>query len=199
MTPHETLKNLKKMSSTRVQATLDAIFETCQEQLDSGYNDFSYSTISRLGVKRGVPKSQSIRNVTGKHYRALIDSFSNSNTSKKKFKITNRKDAWIDEIEDHKIKLLVQIQASELLESKKLLKELIPPNMEIHVFDKQIHQSITPFNNPERRALNYLVSNDFLDKWNFKLGEHGDILDSNNNTVFKVATIDAINKALECL
>jgi len=35
-----------------------------------------------------------------------------------------------------------------------------------------------------------------MEKWEFKIGERGDVVDSNGKKVFKVATIDAIKKSL---
>ncbi len=65
ITPEEVLSQLKKKASSRVQSSLEAVFTICKEQQERGLNDFSYSTIARLGKGRGVPAAQSIRNKTG--------------------------------------------------------------------------------------------------------------------------------------
>ena len=44
-----------------------------------------------------------------------------------------------------------------------------------------------------------MKSDEFLNKWEFKLGKRGDVIDGNGKKVFKVATIDAIDKALKYL
>lgn len=54
-------------------------------------------------------------------------------------------------------------------------------------------------NEQERRALEYIVSAKFLDRWNLQANEFGELVNQSNQPVFKVATIDAIKKALEYL
>jgi len=196
MTPEGTLNQLKAISSPRTQRTLDTIFEVCKEQYDLGICDFSYATISRIGKKRGVPSAQSIRNKTGEHYRALIQAFEKNTITRKPIKKPKGRDAWIDEIKDPRLKLLVQIQASKLSEANKLIKEIIPPDAEIYVYDNQGHPTTGKLNNLERQALEYIISDEFMEKWEFKIGERGDVVDSNGKKVFKVATIDAIKKSL---
>ncbi|EGU31131.1 hypothetical protein VII00023_20065, partial [Vibrio ichthyoenteri ATCC 700023] len=65
LSPELVLTQLKRKASSRIQNSLDAVFTICQEQQDRGLNDFSYSTVARLGKGRGVPAAQSIRNKTG--------------------------------------------------------------------------------------------------------------------------------------
>lgn len=199
MSPEETLKYLKKKASPRTHRTLDAIYDVCIEQVERNIHDFSYATIAKLGKNRGVPQAQSIRNKTGEHYRALIRSFEDNSPIKKPSQKPKTKDAWIDDIKDPRLKLLVQIQASELAEAKKMLKEIIPPDTEIRIYDHQVPPGGHKLTEPERRALNYMKSDEFLNKWEFKLGKRGDVIDGNGKKVFKVATIDAIDKALKYL
>lgn len=196
--PSEVLKHLKSISSSRSHETLDAIFEICSEQVERGIIDFSIATVSRLGHKRGVPRAQSIRNKTGENYRALIHSFINClpKNSLSKPKAT---DAWIDDIKDLKLRLLVQIQASQLAEAQRTVREIVPPGLEIRVDDRGGAGAAQKLNAIERRALEYLISEDFLHQWGYTLGEFGDVMDSNNSKVFKPGTVDAIRKALESL
>lgn len=65
---------------------MTAIYDICMEQQERGIYDFSISTIAKLGCKRRVPQAQSIRNKTGEKYRALIQAFADSTSSKKKLK-----------------------------------------------------------------------------------------------------------------
>ena len=74
MNPEELLNKLKHGSSLKIQQSLDAIYEVCIEQQERGIQDFSVSTIANLGFNRGVPKAQSIRNMTGEKYRATSKS-----------------------------------------------------------------------------------------------------------------------------
>ena len=195
MTPEETLHHLKNITTSRTHRSLDAIYDVCKEQYDNGIYDFRISRIALLGEKRGVPKAQTIRNKTGEHYRTLIHSFSKGYTYKKQAHNSSKK-TWIDEITDLRIKLLVQCQAAELAEAKRTLNEIIPPNMEIRVYDKQSPDLDYKLNSLEKSALEYLLSEDFLQRWDFHIGEYGDILNANGEKVFKPATIDALKKAI---
>lgn len=202
MQPEELLELLKKDSSSKIQQSLDAIFEVCKEQQERGINDFSVSTISRLGFKRGVPKAQSIRNKTGEKYRALIQVFSDNTTQTKNKYVANKSDEdWISEIQNPKHLLLVRMLVSELKEAKQMLAEIIPPKQRIDIYD---HKSSAPdeymkLTEQEERAFKYLLSNEFQMKWNLKPTVYGELIDEENKPVFKVATLDAIRKALEYL
>ena len=200
MTPKQLLEKLKEDASDKTKETLDAIYQICQEQQDRGVNEFSVSTISRLGHKRGVPKPQSIRNKSGENYRALIQIFADYSPTKGLVKPSKKDNDWIEEIANPKHKLLVRIQASEIKAAQQQLQEIIPPNTRINVYD---YKNATPadikLNDQERRALEYLVSPIFQKKWNFHPNEYGELVDGNNTPVFKVATLDAIKKALEHL
>jgi hypothetical protein len=198
MTPEETLDNLKKTVSSRSLRSLDAIYEVCKEQLETGVNDFSFSTIAKIGEKRGVPRAQSIRNKTGESYRILINSFAKS-TNNKPLKVSRKEEDWIERIEDPNTKLLVRIQAAELKDAQKLIKEFVPINTVIEVNDFSGEKSDFRLSNLERRALEYLLSPDFQEKAQLTIGDQGQFLTSDGKIMFKVATLDAIKKALEFL
>lgn len=199
MSPEETLTHLKATISARCHKALDAIFAVCQEQVQRGLNDFSYATISRLGVKKGVPKAQSIRNKTGDSYKSLIKAFVDSVPDKKIRKNNTKTDSWIDEIRDPKLKLLVAIQASELKEARRMLREIVPPGLEIVIDDRTRIYTEQRFSDSERSALEYILSKDFMSEWKFSEGKRGEIVDADGNRAFKVATTDAIRKALRYL
>lgn len=136
MSPLELLESLKKDSSNKVQESLDAIYEICQEQTERGLSDFSIATIARLGYKRGVPKAQSIRNKTGEKYRALIQAFiDNSAPNRALKKLSQTDNDWISEIDNPKHQILVRILASELKEAKQMINEMIPPKQRIEIYD----------------------------------------------------------------
>lgn len=203
MSPFELLESLKKDSSNKVQESLDAIYEICQEQTERGLSDFSISTIARLGYKRGVPKAQSIRNKTGEKYRALIQAFIDSSTPNRALKKLSQTDNdWISEIENPKHQILVRILASELKAAKQMVNEMIPPKQRIEIYDHSpIVQTKAPFklNEIEIRALQYLLSKEFQKEWRLTPTDQGALLNEEKKLVFKVATLDAIHKALENL
>ncbi|NNG81334.1 gamma-mobile-trio protein GmtX [Acinetobacter sp. ANC 5378] len=196
------LNQLKKDSSSKVQQSLDAIFEVCKEQQERGINDFSISTIAHLGYKRGVPKAQSIRNNTGKKYKTLIQAFANTaQQSKTKYDINKSDEDWISEIQNPKHLLLVRILASELKEARQMLQEIIPPKQRIDIYDHKssLVMGDMKFTEQEERALKYLLSGEFQKKWNLKPTTYGELIDEDQKPVFKMATLDAIRKALEYL
>ncbi|MGO2318085.1 gamma-mobile-trio protein GmtX [Vibrio casei] len=204
ITPEQVLSQLKKKASFRVQNSLNAVFTICKEQQERGLSDFSYSTIARLGKGRGVPAAQSIRNKTGESYRTLIDSFNSSikdkprqarNTSKGKMH------AWIDELDDPVVKLQANILYAQKKEAERLLNEVLPINQVIEVFDNvDVSAASIKLTDLERSALEYLISSEFLRRHQLELGKNGSIVSSDTQkSFFRVATIDAIKKALQNL
>lgn len=200
MSPKELLEKLKPTVSSKKQRTLDVIYEICIEQVERGVPDFSAATISRLGFKRGAPKAQSIRNKSGEHYRALLKAFMVQHSSVGKPPTKPRRvDDWITEIKDPKLKMLVKIQAADLAKAKKMIKEIIPPGLEIYVDDRGMPSTEHKLNSSERRALEYSLDKQFLLDNGFVLGKYGDVLNSDGKKVFKPGTLDAMKKALEYL
>lgn len=201
MSPTEVLEKLKLAASPKVQETLNAIFEVCTEQQKRGIDDFSVSTIAKLGFRRGVPKAQSLRNKSGEKYRALISSFADNTTKKHITKLSKTEESWVEEISNPKHKLLVNILLSELKATKNHLEEIIPPNTRIDIYD---HKSNKPsedskLTTQERRALEYIISSSFQKKWGLKPNKYGELIDGSNQPIFMIATIDAIKKALDNL
>lgn len=199
MNPQELLNRLKVGASAKQSKTLDAIFLVCQEQIDRGASDFTYATISRIGAGRGVPKAQSIRNRSGEVYQALIKGFAEISESSHKPRKRKSADAWIDEITDPKTRLLVSKQQAELNEAKRLVREIVPPGTTIVIDDRRGGLSRHRLSDVERRALEFLASDEFLKEWGYVAGDRGEVVDSQGNRLFKPGTIDAIKKALEYL
>ena len=195
MTPEEMLAHLKE-KAPRQQETLDAVFTVCQEQVEREVADFSFATIARLGAGRGVPKVQSIRNKTGDNYRSLIKCFEGSKGVRKRVPKEKSADAWVDEIEDPRLRLMANITLSKLAEAERLNKELIPPGMEIRIDDRVGSQSEYRLTPVERRAIEHLMSEDFLIAWHLKLGGKGSVVDEQGKVVFKPGTLDALTKIL---
>ncbi|MGR5422433.1 gamma-mobile-trio protein GmtX [Vibrio sp. PNB22_4_1] len=204
ITPEQVLSQLKKKASPRVQNSLEAVFTICKEQQERGLNDFSYSTIARLGKGRGVPAAQSIRNKTGESYRTLIASF-NSGTKDQPRPVRNTSKgkmyAWIDELEDPVVKLQANILYAQKKEAERLLNEVVPINQVIEVFDNvDVSVASIKFTELERSALEYLISSEFLRRHQLELGKNGSIVSiETQKSFFHVATIDAIKKALQNL
>jgi hypothetical protein len=201
MKPDELLEKLKETATPRAGKTLDAIYEICCEQEQRGLDDFSVATIARLGHKRGVPKAQSLRNKTGEPYRALLRCFEEQHRSDESEIRDKGEDDWIEEIQNPKHRLLARIQASELAAANKKLRNFVPPGTRIEVRDhqNQAFDEERALNNLERRALEHLVSDEFLGKWDFSISEYGEIVDNTGTVVLRAATVDAVKKALTYL
>lgn len=197
------LETLKQDSSSKVQESLEAIYEICLEQKERGLTDFSIATISRLGHKRGVPKAQSIRNKTGEKYRALIQSFSDTIEPQKMLqKVSKTEEDWISEISNPKHQILVRILASELKEAKQIINEMIPPKQRIEIYDHKFETysaSTFKLTELEIRALRHLLTVEFQKEWHLSETGYGGLVNEQNKTVFKSGTLDALRKALEQL
>lgn len=198
MSPQQLLDRLKSGASARQSKTLDAVYAVCQEQVDRGASDFSYATISRIGADRGVPKAQSIRNRSGEAYQALIKCFAEITASNQQRKHKST-DAWIDEIADPKIRLLVSKLQAELIETKRLVRAIVPPGTTIVVDDRRGGLSQHRLSEVERRALEFLASDEFLKEWGYVAGDRGEVIDSQGNRKFKPGTIGALRKSLQYL
>ncbi|CAH1601429.1 conserved hypothetical protein [Vibrio jasicida] len=204
ITPEEVLSQLKKKASSRVQSSLEAVFTICKEQQERGLNDFSYSTIARLGKGRGVPAAQSIRNKTGESYRTLIASFNSSTKDQPRSARSTSKGkmhAWIDELDDPVVKLQANILYAQKKEAERLLNEVVPINQVIEVFDNvDVSVASIKLTELERSALEYLISSEFLRRHQLELGKNGSIVSTDTQkSFFPVATLDAIKKALQNL
>lgn len=204
ITPEEVLSQLKKKASSRVQNSLEAVFTICKEQQERGLNDFSYSTIARLGKGRGVPAAQSIRNKTGESYRILIASFNSSTKDQPRSARSTSKGkmhAWIDELDDPVVKLQANILYAQKKEAERLLNEVVPINQVIEVFDNvDVSVASIKLTELERSALEYLISSEFLRRHQLELGKNGSIVSTDTQkSFFPVATLDAIKKALQNL
>ncbi len=204
ITPKTVLEQLKEKASSRTKRTLENIYQICTEQQERGLNEFSYTTIARLGNGRGVPAATSIRNKTGEHYQTLIKSFANlnpkpdkptSNTSR------GKSYSWIDELKDPVVKLQANILYSKKLAAEKLVKEIAPIDQVIEIFDGGSSKSTShKLTDLEREALEHLISSEFMRRQGLELGPNGSILTTNEKeTFFPVATLDAIKKALQHL
>ncbi len=201
MIPEELLEKMKQGASAKVKETLDAVYEICREQQERGINDFSIATIAKLGAKRGVPKAQSIRNKSGDKYKALITAFVDSSGAHKNNRISKSDSDWIDEIPNPKHQLLARIMASELKELRQVMQEIVPPRQRIEIYDYKNSrlQDASRLSEQEKRAIEYILSDAFKNKWHLTQNEYGEMIDGHGTPVFKTSTVDALRKALEYL
>lgn len=201
ISPEKVLVQLKSKATSRVQKTLSAIFIICKEQQERGLNEFSFSTIARLGKGRGVPGAQSISNKTGMPYRTLIASFSDQvemQSKKQEINTPPKVYAWINEIKDPVIRLQANILYAQKKEAERLVNEIVPINQVIEVFDGAITTATsTKLTDLEREALEYLLSNEFFRRNKLEYGNSGSVVNcETKESIFPIATVDAIKKTL---
>lgn len=198
MTPEELLAHLCE-KSPRQKTSLEAIYAVCKDIVESGGTDFSYAGIARLGAERKVPKAQSIANKTGENYQALIKCFVSVPSTRRREPRLRGGDAWANEIKDPQLRILVQRSLAELAEAQRTIKAIVPPGTVIRVDDRSGTAPDFKLSAIERRAMEYLRSDDFLHDWKLERGRVGDILDPEKKTVFKPGTMQAIEKVLKYL
>lgn len=88
--------------------------------------------------------------------------------------------------------------ASELKMANQKLKEILPPNLRIDVYDHKSQSApVCKLDDIERRAFEYLTSTKFQTKWNFKPTEYGEYENEHGEIIFKAGTLSAIKKALD--
>lgn len=197
MSPEEILEGLKASSPPRVHKTLDAVYLACKEQKERKSTDFSYAMIAKVGKVYGVPAKQSLHNEGGARYRALIDAFAAQVPTKPK--PVSGKYAWIDALPIGEQKLLTNMLLAELKASEFKLREILPPNKILSIDTRQQPSELFKLSPGERRALEYLVSSEFLSERSLKLGARGDAYGPNGEQLFRPGTFDALKKALEHL
>lgn len=201
VSPEQVLEQLCAKASERTSLSLKAVYQVCKEQQERGLNDFSFSTIARLGKGRGVPAAQSIRNKTGEHFKTLIAAFTavaNSTNKQAPKNVSSKTLAWIDAITDPVLKLQVNILYAQKKEAERLVQAVVPIDQHIEIHDhvgtKSTNARLTDL---EREALEYLLSDEFRRIERLEHGPNGSIVRiETQKTFFPVATVDALNKAL---
>jgi hypothetical protein len=201
ISPEQVLEQLCTKASERTIVSLKAVYQVCKEQQVRGLNDFSFSTIARLGKGRGVPAAQSIRNKTGEHFKTLIAAFTavaNSTNKPSPKTVSSKTLAWIDAITDPVLKLQVNILYAQKKEAERLVQAIVPIDQHIEIHDHVGTSSTNArLTELEREAIEYLLSDEFRRIERLEHGPNGSIVRiDTQKTYFPVATVDALNKAL---
>lgn len=200
MNAKDFLDQIKKDSSKRAEQSLDAIYYVCLNQLKKGETDFSYSTISRIGQDKGVPRAQSIRNKSGEKYQQLIAYFKKEAEVKNPKKLNRTDEDWVEKITDPTTKILVRQLIHENKRLKSELNEIIPPKSLIEIRDHRSDEGhLEKLEDFERRALESLLSGRILNKLSLSIDSMGAYRDINNKIVFPIGTETALKKCLENL
>lgn len=197
MSPEEMLARLKESSPPRVHKTLDAVYLACKDQKDRKSTDFSYAMIAKVGQVYGAPTKQSLHNQNGARYRALIDAFAAEVPPKPK--VATGKYGWIESLPIGEQKLLTNMLLAELKAAEFKLREVLPPNKILTLDVRQKPSEVFKLSSAERRALEYLTSDEFLSERSLKRGTRGDAYGPSGEQLFRPGTFDALKKALEHL
>ena len=91
--------------------------------------------------------------------------------------------------------------ASELKELKQAMQEIVPPRQRIEIYDykNSRQQDAVKLSDQEKRAIEYILSDAFKNKWHLTQNEYGEMVDEHGTPVFKTSTVDALRKVLEYL
>lgn len=195
--PEVILAMLKESSPPRVHKTLDAVYLACKDQKDRKSTDFSYAMIARVGQVYGVPSKQSLYNQSGARYCALIDAFAAEVAPQPK--VVTGKYGWIENLPMGEQKLLTSMLLAELKAAEFKLREVLPPNKILTLDVRQTPSELFKLSKGERRALEYLLSDEFLSERSLTRGDRGDAYGPNGEQLFHPGTFDALKKALDHL
>jgi hypothetical protein len=97
--------------------------------------------------------------------------------------------------------LQVSILHAEKVQAEQLVKNIVPIDQRIEIYDGlSALGSQRKFTDLEREALEYILSNEFMRREQLEPRKNGSIVRCDNKELFfPVATLDALNKALENL
>ena len=190
------------LKSARSKKSLEALQQVCQEHFDSGAVDFKISTIAKLGTNRGVPSAQTIRNKTGEHYRALLDTWEKLGESRRldktKHLIPAGKYDWVDAITDPTLRYLALdmiAQVRRLTSENRQLASLKTLEIDFRRSSESVIEKKLPvFMDHELDALKAAIDEKFLEKQGWVKGDRGCIKDAQGKVVFKNGWINGACK-----
>lgn len=185
---------LEKMKTKRSKNSLEAIHEVCREHRNSGALDFRIATIVRLGADRGVPSEQTIKNKTGEAYRALIHAWQES--LPKKQTLNRKRDDWVSEIEDPRLRFLVEDLVVKNRRLERQISELKKADFTIDLRDATEKNGLPEFIDSEVQALKQAISPEFLDKMGWSTDSRGRILDVQGKAIYAPGYVTAIERCL---
>lgn len=195
---------LGQLKTSRSRNSLEALYAVCKEHHEAGAVDFRIATIAKLGASRGVPSAQTIRNKTGKPYRAVIEAWQVLADQKKKElkgRITpTGKYDWVDELENpaHRYLVLDLIaRVRHLKAENKGFASIKKLEIDCRSDPEAVAEWQMPnFLSHELDALKEAISEEFLNRHGWVRGERGSIRDQNGKVIFRNGFVDVIEKVL---
>jgi hypothetical protein len=201
VSPQDTHERLmSEASDSRRKRSLEAINETCRLLHERHSSDFSYKTIVTLGKDRGlpVPGEKSIVNITGEHYRELIQAWKLASLPKASESKADPND-WIAHIQDPVLRMSVTLLAKELRalkakESRKA-KHSGAPIILGSATGSAVSMQLR-LNDAELASLKAAIDPTALSLVGLSIGNRGEVVDTKGKKIHKPGFRDAIEKVL---
>lgn len=197
-----------KRDSTRVN--LDLLWVILEEMRLAAKIDFSLAEVGRLLEKRGGPKTQSLRNAQGEHFRRIITAYAQAIRASTRYvaKDKSQVDIAIDLINDPGIRGVLRQALSDM-------KRLKHENDMLRSAYKDLRIGILAAPSTQERATDVLPPPQFtlsprlldalrkgidpirLQERGLSIGANGTILDTSGIPIFPPAFVTAIERVLE--
>lgn len=193
--PNEVFQVLKeRMKTKRSLRSLEAIHEVCREHREAGAFDFRVATVVRLGAGRGVPSEQTIKNKTGEPYRALIKAWQESLPNKPK--INRKRDDWVTDIDDPRIRFLVEDLIAKNRKLEQQVAILKKAEFMIDLRDTAQSTALPELIDSELKALQEAISDRFFEKMGWHSDSRGRVTDDRNSKIYGPGYVTGIEKIL---
>lgn len=183
---------------------LQAIHDLCRTQHEVGSRDFSISAIGKLCEDRGILKARGLYNAPLADYKALIEAWAAyaGPAMPKPIKLAAT-DAYVTRIDDPAVRILVQGVIAERNKLKAQLNTLKAATKVVvdrrPVAGVQMDATRTLSNgltDSERRALEKVMSAEFLAEQGWSEVELGEIVNTRGRTVFDPGFATGLRKLL---
>ncbi|WLQ16820.1 gamma-mobile-trio protein GmtX [Hahella aquimaris] len=194
LNPHTVFESLcERMKTRRSLRSLEAIHEVCKMHKETGATDFRVATIVRLGEGKGVPTVQTIKNKTGEPYRTLIKAWQHTVPKPKR---TRAADEWISEIQDPRLRFLVEDLAAKNRKLEREIREFSRLELKIDLRESVIAKDLPDFIDSEFDALKGAIDREFFKKMGWTSDTRGRVCDADGNRIYGPDYITAIEKIL---
>ncbi|MCO8108688.1 gamma-mobile-trio protein GmtX [Acinetobacter indicus] len=212
------LQDLKTGRNARTQKSLDQLNNLLKARFEKGEQDYSIATIGRLSKAKGGIGTVSIRNVSGSHFRLLIEAWATKAQTKtkkpfashsRKYEIPSDKDL-LRKVDDPALRVVfgqIIAEKNKLRAENHILKNTtevivdMRPSRIIQANDNQ-HVEVLPsldkiLVDSEIEALKDAINKDTMLKRGWVISRLGAVKDENRQSLFKSGFIPAIQKVLK--
>lgn len=202
----ELINDLKENCTARASKSIDLILRICLEQVQRNSRDFSIATIGRVSESSGGLTEQALRNKGGERYRRIISAFEKQYGSpivNKNVPIKN--DSWVDRIEEHEIRWLVNDLIAEnrnLKNENDTLKSNIDMTVDLRdITDSSSDQALlsVTLSGSEKASIEHFLSDGMLTDNEWKIDNRGKLIVQGGESITKAGFADAIAKIKKML